>query len=634
MTLAAGPLAPEGRPSVYRPGERLLGDYVIQYPLGANDVGDAYLVEDSQGRQRVARLLTADSELVRKTFERMKGRPARHLVDVVDLFQSPSGESWLVREYATGRSLGDTLIERNHGMRLKEALRWAQGIAAGLQELEEAGLVHGRLKPSNVRLEHGVIKLADYGLVFAKPRGGEEHLPTSRYTAPETLARRFDKADLYALGALLVEMLSGRAFDPTGNWLAGLAEPYAAILAKAVDPQPAQRYNNICELLQELLTAPVLRSPPVTPPPVEPRSITPSLRFAYAASDRPLPGLAILRPVGRGASGEVYQAVSDSGKTLALKLLQRNWEIELRGLRDCLRLPRHPNLLDLHDVRQSAAGDWWVVMDYADGPSLAETLDGTQGPLSPRLAAEWMQGVLAGLAHLHDAGIVHRDLKPRNILRQNGVVKIADYGLAKVMSQSRRTGHTETVGTLCYTAPEVARGRYGREIDIYACGVMLFEMLTGSVPFDGESAAEVLYKHLLEQPDLEKVPHAWRGIVAKALAKNPQERFVSAKAMAAGLEQVVLRPQFVNPTVGTAIRTHRFGEDAFAGVALIAFLATVVFSLSLMQSATFTSSAEWPSPPMAALLNGNGRFWTVYPKGAAAASRASSIWRPSSGFVI
>src|SRR2546425_976027 len=97
------------------------------------------------------------------------------------------------------------------------------------------------------------------------------------------------------------------------------------------------------------------------------------------------------------------------------------------------------------------------------------------------------RGIGAGVAYLHDHGIVHRDLKPGNIFSEEGIVKLGDYGLAKFISCSRRSGQTESVGTVHYMAPEVANGRYGKEIDIYALGIILYEMLTGRVPFDGES---------------------------------------------------------------------------------------------------------------------------------------------------
>ena len=118
-------------------------------------------------------------------------------------------------------------------------------------------------------------------------------------------------------------------------------------------------------------------------------------------------------------------------------------------------------------------------MEYMSGKCLeAELADHPQGlPLQEALA--WFHGIAAGVAYLHDHGIVHRDLKPGNIFCDEGVVKVGDYGLSKFISCSRRSGHTESIGTVHYMAPEVAHGRYGKELDIYALGAILYELLTG-----------------------------------------------------------------------------------------------------------------------------------------------------------
>ena len=209
--------------------------------------------------------------------------------------------------------------------------------------------------------------------------------------------------------------------------------------------------------------------------------------------------------MGSGGFGEVYYATSDAGKEVALKLIRRNLDTELRGMRQCLNL-KHPNLLSLYDIRQDDAGDTWVVMEYMSGKCLeTELADHPQGlPLQEALV--WFHGIAAGVAYLHDHGIVHRDLKPGNIFCDEGVVKVGDYGLSKFISCSRRSGHTESIGTVHYMAPEVAHGRYGKELDIYALGAILYELLTGRVPFDGESVGEVLMKHLTAQPDVRCSP--------------------------------------------------------------------------------------------------------------------------------
>ncbi len=239
------------------------------------------------------------------------------------------------------------------------------------------------------------------------------------------------------------------------------------------------------------------------------------VKFTYASGARPLDGYTIKRGIGRGGFGEVYFAVSDGGKEVALKLIRHNLDVELRGVTHCLNL-KHPNLIALYDVKQDDQDNTWVVMEYAVGESLEELIDRHPQGLPLDEAIDWMQGIGAGVAYLHDHGIVHRDLKPGNIFRDDGQVKLGDYGLSKFISCSRRSGQTESIGTVHYMAPEVANGRYGKEIDIYALGVILYEMLTGGVPFEGESVGEVLMKHLTAEPSLENVPEAYRTVIARA----------------------------------------------------------------------------------------------------------------------
>ena len=248
-----------------------------------------------------------------------------------------------------------------------------------------------------------------------------------------------------------------------------------------------------------------------------------AMKFTYPSGARPLDGYTLKRGVGRGGFGEVYFATSDAGKEVALKLIRRNLDVELRGVTQCLNL-KHPNLIALYDIKTDNMGDQWVVMEYVSGESLEDVIERSPQGMPLDEAMFWMRGICSGVSYLHDHGIVHRDLKPGNIFSDEGTVKIGDYGLAKFISCSRRSGQTESVGTVHYMAPEIANGRYGREIDTYALGIILFEMLTGHVPFEGESVGEVLMKHLTAEPDLTALAEPYRSIVQRALAKDPELR--------------------------------------------------------------------------------------------------------------
>jgi hypothetical protein len=163
-------------------------------------------------------------------------------------------------------------------------------------------------------------------------------------------------------------------------------------------------------------------------------------------------------------------------------------------------------------------------MEYVAGPSLANVLARHPQGLPAAEARAWLKGLVEGVAYLHDHGIVHRDLKPANIFLEEGTVKIGDYGLAKLITASQGGEHSESIGTCHYMAPEIASGKYNKPIDVYAIGVILYEMLTGRVPFDGESVGEVLMKHLTSRPDVSMLPEPYRAIVARALEKDPARR--------------------------------------------------------------------------------------------------------------
>jgi hypothetical protein len=365
----------------------------------------------------------------------------------------------------------------------------------------------------------------------------------------------------------------------------------------------------------------------------------PEMKFTYGSGSRPLDGYTIKRGVGKGGFGEVYFAVSDGGKEVALKLVRGDGEVELRGIQQCLNL-KHANLVYLQDLKTGRDGNSWLVMEYVAGKPLHEILalpEHKKG-LPRELVRQWFGSLARAVGHLHDRGFVHRDLKPANIFIEDGVLKVGDYGLCRILSASQR-GQTQSVGTVHYMAPEISTGNYGRPVDIYACGILLYEMLTGKVPFDGESAGEILMKHLTKTPDLSDVPFEYVPIVARALAKDPAQRYESLAEMARAVESIgrpgaapVVRPAAprvmarpdstpaieqipsVVPAPAVSVR-GQVGElsGSMAMAAVLALLTTMVLWAAFLQSIPhqdlalmffLTVGVSW-----AVLIP--GKFWTA-----------------------
>lgn len=254
------------------------------------------------------------------------------------------------------------------------------------------------------------------------------------------------------------------------------------------------------------------------------------MAYRFKHGDRPIDGYTIQRAVGAGGFGEVYYAISDGGREVALKYLRDNPQVELRGISHCINL-KSPHLVSIFDVKKSEEGDYFVVMEYCSGPSLRDLLIAEPNGFSTEKAAFFAREIAKGLAYLHDRGIVHRDLKPGNIFFDDGYVKIGDYGLSKFISVSRHSAQTASVGTVHYMAPEIGSGNYQRGVDIYALGVMVYEMLLGRVPFEGSSMGEVLMAHLTRQPQVDELPEPFGQVIRRALEKDPKDRYQTVDEM-------------------------------------------------------------------------------------------------------
>lgn len=197
----------------------------------------------------------------------------------------------------------------------------------------------------------------------------------------------------------------------------------------------------------------------------------------------------------------------------------------------------HPNIVNIYDIGDDASDIYYIVMEYVEGETLKQLIK-RAAPLSLGQALYMMDQITAAIAHAHEQHVVHRDIKPHNILlNENGQVKVTDFGIA-VAGTSATITHTKSVlGSAHYFSPEQAKGGHAdTKSDIYSLGIVLFEMLTGELPFSGESPVSIALKHLQESiPDPRQlnpsIPQSVENIVLKALSKDPSHRYGSVEDM-------------------------------------------------------------------------------------------------------
>lgn len=252
--------------------------------------------------------------------------------------------------------------------------------------------------------------------------------------------------------------------------------------------------------------------------------------------------------IGEGGMARVYRA-EDSvlGRTVAVKVLREHLARDqglLARFRDEARAAAsltHPNIVAIYDV--GVQDDLhYIVMEYVDGPTLKDLIS-TSAPLPINRAVALALQILSALDLAHRRGIVHRDVKPQNVLlTADGQAKVTDFGIARQIAAASLTQTGEVFGTAYYLAPERANGQNATAAsDVYSVGVMLYEMLSGRLPFTGDSPIEVALKHIQQlPPSLQaanpSVPPALQAVVFRALAKDPSQRFASAGAMAQALQ--------------------------------------------------------------------------------------------------
>ena len=251
----------------------------------------------------------------------------------------------------------------------------------------------------------------------------------------------------------------------------------------------------------------------------------------------------IVKSIGEGGMANVYLAWDTIlERDVAVKILRGDLSEDEKFIRRFQREAnsasslRHPNIVEMYDVGEDK-GRYFIVMEYVDGKTL-KSLIKKRGALNLNEAIDIMMQLASGIACAHDSYIIHRDIKPQNVMiLEDGRVKITDFGIAMALNSNELTQTNSVMGSVHYLPPEQASGS-GSTIksDIYSLGILMFELLTGKVPFKGDNAVEIAIKHMKDQiPSVceinNSIPQSVENIVLKACAKNPKNRYDSVSEM-------------------------------------------------------------------------------------------------------
>ena len=294
----------------------------------------------------------------------------------------------------------------------------------------------------------------------------------------------------------------------------------------------------------------------------------------------------ILKPIGEGGMANVYLA-NDTilDRYVAVKVLRGDLATDEKFVRRFQREAlsasslSHPNIVEIYDVGEDG-GDYYIVMEYIDGKNLKRLLK-KRGKLTCAEVVDIMLQITNAMGIAHESLIIHRDLKPQNILiKDDGEIKITDFGIAMALNATQLTQTNSAMGSVHYFPPEQANGKGSSlKSDVYSLGIMMYELLTGSLPFRGDNAVEIALKHLKEPipkvtTEIPELPQSIENIIVKATAKNPKNRYNNANEMYEDLKTCLNKERIHEPPI-----TFKYDEGIDEDTVVVAKNAPVDDSL-------------------------------------------------------
>jgi eukaryotic-like serine/threonine-protein kinase len=629
----------------------LIGSTISRYRvlerLGGGGAGVVYKAEDLKLGRTVALKFLSTYRSANEADKRRFLREARassvldhpNICTVYEIDETDDERLFIAMSFCEGETL-KRKIERG-ALPLLDAVHFAAQMAAGLAAAHAKGIVHRDVKPANVIVSpDGRVKIVDFGIAKLADqsrltRDGTA-VGTAGYMAPEQIrGEPFDvRVDVWALGVVLYEMLTGRlAFsghtdqdrvrqilanepEPIVSLRAGVPADLERIVGRALAKNPAERYTRMDELRADLLGVAAMLGSPLASGTLDPtlRDMpTPSLSGFQPGDTGSLAGRTIshyriLEHIGGGGMGVVYRAEDlHLSRIVALKFLPpeltRDPEAKARFFQEARTASGldHPNICTIHEVGEADDGRLYLAMSHYDGEILRKKIE--RGPLDLDEATDIALQIARGLAKAHRGGIVHRDIKPANLMvTSDGVVKILDFGLAKLAGSAAITRTGSSIGTPAYMSPEQARGdEVDHRTDLWSLGVVIYEMVAGRRPFRGEHESAVLYALLNEQPKPLRelrpdVPPELERLVDGLLAKDPADRYPTIDGPLDELKS--LR----NETMTTTVRTSP-GRPARGGVRPWMWAAGLGLVVALAAGALYVSGGGRGAAKKAYKLN-------------------------------
>jgi len=269
----------------------------------------------------------------------------------------------------------------------------------------------------------------------------------------------------------------------------------------------------------------------------------------------------IIKSIGEGGMANVYLAYDTIlDRNVAVKILRGDLSNDEKFVRRFQREAlsasslSHPNIVEVYDVGEDN-GEYYIVMEYIEGKHLKNLLK-KRGKLTLSEAVDIMLQITDGMSVAHDSYIIHRDIKPQNIMiLENGLVKITDFGIAMAMNATQLTQTNSVMGSVHYLPPEQASGQGSTlQSDIYSMGIVMYELITGELPFKGDNAVEIALKHLKEpildiREKVANVPNSIVNIIKKSTAKNPKNRYNDAREMHEDLKTALDDSRVLEPII-------------------------------------------------------------------------------------